>query len=138
MKQATKQRRAIRRKRRHYTDIPRDVKLTVWERDRGACIYCKGKREEYISSVVNGVKKMASAIYNPQPNAHYVPRSKGGLGIEENIVTLCFLCHHDYDNGKDSEKRKDIDKTVVDHLKNHYGSSWSRERLIYSKYRKED
>ena len=30
---------------------------------------------------------------------------KGGLGIEQNVVTLCIQCHHDYDNGKDGDKK---------------------------------
>lgn len=25
------------------------------------------------------------------PNAHYIARAQGGLGIEENIVTLCLI-----------------------------------------------
>lgn len=33
------------------------------------------------------------------PNAHYKRRSQGGLGIKENVVTLCPVCHGDYDDG---------------------------------------
>jgi 5-methylcytosine-specific restriction endonuclease McrA len=137
MQQATKQKRAIRKKRRQLTDIPRTVKLTVWARDNGQCIYCKGRRPEYLEPIVNGKRKMASAFYTPSPNAHFIPRSKGGLGVEENIVTLCQLCHHDFDNGKDAERKKDIGKFIENYLKNYYGPEWNVEKLIYSRFKKE-
>lgn len=53
------------------------VKKAVWERDEHRCIVCG----------------------NPQamPNAHFISRAKGGLGVEQNIVTLCFVCHRNFD-----------------------------------------
>ena len=36
-------------------------------------------------------------------NAHYIPRSLGGLGIEENILTLCPRCHREFDFGGNRE-----------------------------------
>ena len=57
-------------KRSKATDIPMSVKKKVWERDCGRCVVCGNH-------------------CNVMPNAHYIPRSKGGLGIEENIITLC-------------------------------------------------
>lgn len=120
-------------KRSNATDIPREVKLTVWGRDNGQCVYCRGMRGEYKEPIVNGVRKMARAIYNPLPNAHFIPRSQGGLGIEKNIVTLCLLCHHDFDNGKDLKLRKKIYEFVKNYLKNYYGKSWDIEKLKYRK-----
>lgn len=61
-------------------DITQKVKKTVWERDGEKCILCKNLRG-----------------YPAMPNAHYIPRSNGGLGIKENVVTLCQKCHDDYD-----------------------------------------
>ena len=57
-------------KRSKATDIPMSVKQKVWERDKGMCVVCGNN-------------------YNVMPNAHFISRSKGGLGIEQHIVTLC-------------------------------------------------
>ena len=62
------------------TDISPKVKAIVWERDNKCCIICG---------------KLGS------PNSHYISRAKGGLGIEQNIVTMCIHCHNAYDNGYD-------------------------------------
>jgi len=63
-------------KRTQALSIPPTVKRAVYERDGGCCILC-GRRGN--------------------PEAHYIPRSQGGLGIEENIVTLCRDCHRRLD-----------------------------------------
>ena len=64
-------------KRSKACDIPARVKKAVWERDKQHCIYCGSVRA--------------------MPNAHFISRAKGGLGIEENIVTLCQNCHYNFD-----------------------------------------
>lgn len=68
------------------------VKNAVWRRDK-ICILC-GNRAG-------------------QPNAHYIPRSQGGLGIEENIVTLCLECHRKLDQ---TTQRAELLKLVKKHL----------------------
>ena len=37
--------------------------------------------------------------------AHYISRAQGGLGIVENILTLCPACHRDYDGTERNELR---------------------------------
>ena len=64
------------------------------------------------------------------PNAHFIPRSAGGLGIEENIFTACQDCHREQDNGK---LTKEYDKLAKKHLKHIYGKNWKIEKLIYKK-----
>ena len=119
----------IRKKRKHFTEIPKSVKLKVWERDNQQCILCGGMRIEYTEPIINGVRKLPIAIYNPMPNAHYISRAKGGLGIEENIVTLCLLCHRDYDHTiKRREKANEIEK----YLKTKY-ADWQDVNLVYRK-----
>ena len=50
------------------------------------------------------------------PNAHYISRAHGGLGIEENIVTLCLDCHNNYDNGRSKQESDCIkEKKLSDH-----------------------
>ena len=90
-------------------DIPPKVKRKVWERDGGCCIICDNP--------------------HAMPNAHYIPRSKGGLGIEQNIVTLCIRCHYDYDNGG---KRKEYGSMIHDYLAACY-RNWNEQKLIYKK-----
>ena len=51
------------------TDIPQKVKQAVWERDGGRCVICGN-------------------THNVMPNAHFISRANGGLGIEENVVHL--------------------------------------------------
>lgn len=91
------------------TAIPPEVKRKVHARDRGRCIVCGDP----------GL-----------PNAHYIRRSRGGLGIEENIVTLCPKCHHDYDNGF---KREPIRAWIEEYLDKWY-PDYPDEKRVYSKY----
>jgi len=72
------------------------------------------------------------------PNAHIVPRSAGGLGIETNIVTLCTdftpnMCHKKYDQG-DAAEMQQIDDRIVEHMKKCYGESWCKEDQVYKKW----
>ena len=104
-------------KRSKATDIPMSVKKKVWERDKGRCVVCKNN-------------------YNVMPNAHYISRVKGGLGIEQNIVTLCTnftinKCHYKYDNGTKEEKKL-IGSIIKKYLKSKY-DNWNEDDLIYKK-----
>ena len=61
------------------------------------------------------------------PEAHYIPRSQGGLGIEENILTLCRRCHYRFDHGPDRKKMKEYLKA---YLKTKY-PEWDESKLTY-------
>ena len=95
------------------TSIPKAVKDRVFLRDNGECVWC-GRRGGYVF-----------------PEAHFVPRSKGGLGIEENILTLCRPCHTRFDSG-DLEDRLRMREMFRDYLKAHY-PGWDETKLIYHK-----
>lgn len=71
------------------------------------------------------------------PNAHYISRAKGGLGIEENIVTLCTSltankCHERYDNGT-KEEREEIREKIKRYLMDYY-PGWDEGQLVYRKW----
>lgn len=87
-------------------DISPFVKKIVWERDDHCCILCGNKQA--------------------MPNAHYIPRSKGGLGIKENIVTLCSECHRKLDQ---STEREALLKRVKEHLEIWYPCFQDEERI---------
>lgn len=89
-------------------DITKQVKEAVFERDNGLCILCgrPGK-----------------------PNAHFIPRSSNGLGIEQNIITLCTECHRDFDN---TPRRKNLRTVIATYLKCCY-PDWDETKLYYRK-----
>lgn len=91
------------------TQIPRAVKLAVWERDGGQCVICGSTRAF--------------------PEAHYISRAQGGRGIEQNIVTLCRRCHFEYDN---SENRPHIRRVLRDYLSGIY-PGWDESELVVKK-----
>lgn len=97
-------------KRSKACDIPKEVKEKVFERDNEQCVFCG-----------NGWAF---------PNAHYIARSQGGLGIEENILTLCDSCHKRYDQTTD---RKQMREYFKNYLKGKY-KDWGEEKLIYKKF----
>lgn len=98
--------------------IPRRVKAAVAERDSvegwPCCILC-GR---------------PSPTSNPLAFscAHYISRAQGGLGIEENILTLCWDCHQEYDG----DRRQVLRPILARHLREHY-DGWNEEKLTYQK-----
>ena len=96
-------------KRSKATDISLKVKEDVWERDGHRCIFCGSKYA--------------------MPNAHYIPRSKGGLGISKNVVTACIDCHSKMDN---SVHRKEYLEKTRKYLMKCY-PDWDESELIYEK-----
>ena len=110
----------LKSKRSKATDISMSVKKKVWERDKHRCVLCGN-------------------YCNVMPNAHFIPRSKGGLGIEENIITLCTeltpnKCHRKYDFGT-KEERQQIREQLRNYLKSKY-ENWNEEDLYYDKNEK--
>ncbi len=96
-------------KRSKACDITQKVREIVGERDNYSCVIC-GRP---------GI-----------PNLHYIPRSAGGLGIEQNVVCGCYECHHEYDNGK---YRKEHGQKILEHLQTHYPDFKDEDRY-YKKW----
>lgn len=97
-------------KRTVYLAISAKTKREVWERDNGECVYCHTVRA--------------------QPNAHFIPRSQGGLGIPQNILTLCPACHRRFDQGRGAE-RLEMRRYFRAYLKAIY-PDWDEDKLKYS------
>lgn len=97
-------------KRSRACDIKPKVKEAVQNRDNGRCVICKSP----------GI-----------PNAHFIARSHGGLGVEKNIVTLCPACHMAYDNGS---KRREYEDRIRKYLQSRY-REWNEHDLVYDKWK---
>ena len=89
--------------------LPR-VRYRVLERDGKCCILCG--RPWYLEI------------------AHYIGSAQGGMGIEQNLVTLCKNCHMEYDNG---DYRQIHGQSIRDYLKANY-KGWNEKKLVYNKY----
>ena len=63
---------------------------------------------------------------------HYINKSAGGLGIEQNGVLGCRYHHMLLDNGNKG-LREEMLQIMEKHLKKHY-PGWNRENLIYKKW----
>lgn len=61
--------------------------------------------------------------------AHYISRAQGGLGIQENILTLCPDCHANYDA---TENRAEAREYFKAYLSRKY-QGWQEELLVYKK-----
>lgn len=93
-------------------DISQKIKEIVWNRDNKQCIYCH------------------KVVPKSCANAHYIKRSHGGLGIEENIFTACVECHFEEDLGKNT---KEYERIAESYLKGKYGANWDKRKLVYKK-----
>lgn len=93
------------------TNIPKEVKQAVWERDNESCLVC-GK-------------------WVPVECAccHIVSRARMGLGCEENIITLC----HEHHRLFDGYFRGAIYPTIRRYMESKY-PGWNEDKLIYSKW----
>lgn len=78
-------------------DIKPKVREEVYARDKFKCVYC-------------------GTIYRLQIAHIFINRSHGGLGVKENLATLCIVCHSTLDNSK-KEKAQPIRDYVEAYLK---------------------
>ena len=92
--------------------IPQEVKLIVYERDHERCIFC-------------GAPGL--------PEAHVIPRSHGGLGVPQNIITVCRACHDQLDNSSNRQQMLDV---AVEYLGSYYHEI-SQTDVIYQKWDKD-
>lgn len=87
-------------KRTQATDISPKTRSIVLRRDSHRCVYC-------------------GTTYALQLAHVFVNRSHGGLGVEQNLVTLCIEHHMLMDNGRE-EKAKPIRDVAEFYLRHQY------------------
>ena len=109
-----------RSKRTKATSFSKDTATAIMQRDRYQCLFCRlGK---YGKSECNWIQDIM----------HYVNRSAGGLGIEQNGVVGCRYHHSLLDNGNKGY-RKEMLADMKAYLQEQY-SDWNESELYYSKY----
>lgn len=86
--------------------INREIKAKVFERDGGRCVIC-GRPGN--------------------PEAHFISRAQGGLGVEQNIVTLCRECHRRFDQTSDRTAFRGVLRAYLMSKYPH----WNEEKIIY-------
>lgn len=87
-------------------DVSQAVRKQVLRRDAFRCIFCKRS--------------------NALTMAHIIPRSQGGLGIAENIVTACSVCHWKMDYTFQRE-------TMLEYAQKHVDKFHDRTERVFKK-----
>ena len=96
-------------KRTKACEIKPKVREEVEKRDFHCCVFCGST--------------------NARGEAHIVRRSQGGLGIPQNILTVCRHCHREFDEGKYREMYMN---RAISYMKEHY-PDWNISDLVYKK-----
>lgn len=107
-------------KRAKACEFSTDVKTAIMQRDKYQCLFCRlqkfGKSEcDWIQDIM-----------------HYVNKSAGGLGIEQNGVLGCRYHHQLLDNGNKGY-RQEMLQYMREYLQSQY-RDWREEDLYYRKY----
>ena len=96
--------------------------LKIAQRDK-ECLFCK---------MAYHMHSTTQLAYQIQDIMHFVNKSDGGLGIEQNGVLGCRYHHSLLDNGNKG-LRQEMLEIMERHLKSIY-KDWTREALVYKKY----
>ena len=91
----------------------------IHERDHETCIFCR-----------LGYKPSKEAGGYLQC-AHYVARSQGGVGVEQNGALACVYHHQMLDNGLYHDE---MQKLFREYLEEHY-PGWNESELTYDKWK---
>lgn len=103
----------------------KDTIRTIQQRDNYSCLFCRiGYHCEEFDP-----NKMDFIVHDIM---HFIPKSKLGLGIEENGVEGCRYHHHLLDNGNQN-LRKEMLSIMENYLKSLY-PNWDKSKLVYKKW----
>lgn len=96
----------------------------IAERDGNECIFCElgYHMDKCRSEMLLGIPDIM----------HYINKSQGGLGIEENGVLGCRYHHGLLDNGN-LGLRTEMLEIMKEHLMQQY-PDWSEDKLVYKKW----
>jgi len=111
-----------------YTKLLQFDKATIekiLERDNYSCLFCK---VGYHTQNMN----LSNLEFNVFDIMHFIPKSKMGLGIEENGVCGCRVHHHLLDNGNKG-LRQEMLLIMEEYLKQCY-PEWNKKKLVYKKW----
>lgn len=98
----------------------------VFVRDGGRCIFCDAGFEGG-DGFERGIKDVM----------HFIPKSQGGLGIEQNGAIGCRFHHMKLDNGNDTTLRARMLEHFEKYLRQQYKEKWDRKELTFSKWENE-
>ncbi len=114
-------------KRARACEFDQKARFIIYSRDNHKCIFCESGREnikmpkDFMADRIDGVM-------------HYIPRSKGGLGIPQNGALGCRYHHRVLDNGTDREQARILKEYFREYLQNHY-PGWNEEDLYFDKWK---
>ena len=103
----------------------KETREKICERDNYSCIFCK---ISYHTKNMN----LSNLEFNIFDIMHFIPKSKLGLGLEENGVCWCSVHHLWLDNGHKG-LRKEMLSIMEEYLKQCY-PEWNKENLVYKKW----
>ena len=104
-------------------EFSKEERKKIYERDNEQCFFCNMC---YHTEGTNWFERQIDGIM------HYIPRSQGGLGIEQNGALGCKYHHHMFDHGS-SGRREEMQGIFRQYLQNHY-PDWDESKLTYDKW----
>lgn len=110
-------------KRARATEFTDSARVQIVHRDKAKCIFCE---MNYQMAADKDWQMQIKEIM------HYIPRSKGGLGIPENAAVGCRYHHNMLDNGHDGH-REEMLQMFQGYLRSKH-KGWNEEKLIYNKW----
>lgn len=105
-----------------YLQFSRDTVEKIRERDQ-TCLFCKEGYHMHCTSPM---------LYEIKDIMHYLPKSAGGLGIEQNGVLGCRYHHGLLDNGNKG-LGAEMKGRIKQYLQTLY-PEWCETELVYQKY----
>lgn len=112
-------------KRTKALQFSKETRQAIWQRERGKCFFCT------IGYQMPSDWKQYSFDMEIKDIMHFVNKSAGGLGIEENGVLGCRMHHNLLDNGNKGLRQEMLEK-MEEYLKSIY-PGWTKEELYYRK-----